>query len=233
MKYLTFLCTTTLFVFLGTTLAAQNSNITIAFKASFTHKNLQLDSTIYLNAPKTDSISFSNFKFYITNIKLLKSNKIIYAEKNSYHLINYRLPETTEIILNTIKAVDFDAMQFDLGVDSITNNNGIGINDLDPLKGMYWAWHSGYINFKIEGRSNICKTRNNEFEFHLGGFLNGFYALQNIQLNTTPKKQINIDIAIDKFINTIDLSSINHIMMPSKQAIDLSKIASGIFSIKE
>ena len=57
--------------------------------------------------------------------------------------------------------------------------------DLDPTKGMYWAWQSGYINFKMEGSCSQCLATKNNFEFHLGGYQQPFYAMQTIELNTT------------------------------------------------
>ena len=41
---------------------------------------------------------------------------------------------------------------------------------LDPINGMYWAWNSGYVNFKIEGTSTLSNARKNAFKFHLGGY---------------------------------------------------------------
>lgn len=205
----------------------------IEFNALFNNKQLHLDSTIYLNNQNTDSIIFSNFKFYISNIKLLKDNKIVYQETNSYHLINFRHTETTTIKLPLNKSINYDALIFDLGIDSLNNSKGVGSKDLDPLKGMYWAWHSGYINFKLEGQSNFCKTRNNTFEFHLGGFLNEHYALQHIKLTAHKKNNIAVDVALDKFITAVDIKDTNHIMTPGKEAVDLSKIAATMFSINK
>ena len=61
--------------------------------------------------------------------------------------------------------IPFSKLKFQLGIDSLTNVSGAMGGDLDPTKGMYWTWQSGYINMKIEGKSNSCKTRKNQFQF--------------------------------------------------------------------
>jgi hypothetical protein len=48
---------------------------------------------------------------------------------------------------------------FSAGIDSLTSTAGIQKGVIDPINGMYWAWQSGYVNFKIEGKSSSCPTR--------------------------------------------------------------------------
>ena len=105
--------------------------------------------------------------------------------------------------------------------------------DLDPTKGMYWTWQNGYINFKIEGKSNLSIAKNKEFVFHLGGYQNSFSTLQTIQLPVQYLSISPINIAIDKWINEIDLNKQNHIMSPSKEAVLLANKLSTIFSVSK
>lgn len=122
---------------------------------------------------------------------------------------------------------------FHIGIDSATNVSGAMGGDLDPTKGMYWAWQSGYINVKIEGTSSVCNTRNHEFQFHLGGYLPPHYALQTLHFPVKNPQQIQIDIDIQKFLKNIDLARQNHIMSPSKEAVVLSKIFADACTILE
>jgi len=71
-----------------------------------------------------------------------------------------------------------------IGTDSITNVSGALDGDLDPIKGMYWAWNSGCINFKLEG-TRVISGKKTPFEYHIGGY-NGPQA-------TAMKKSIKID----------------------------------------
>lgn len=118
-----------------------------------------------------------------------------------------------------------------MGIDSATNAKGVKGGDLDPTKGMYWAWHSGYINFKLEGNSNLCATRNNAFEFHLGGYKSPYNSLQKIRLSVVNKSNCKLVVDIAKFLQQINIATINQIMTPGKEAVGLSVNAANIFSI--
>ena len=97
---------------------------------------------------------------------------------------------------------------------------------------MYWAWQSGYINFKIEGKSSSCKTRNNAFQFHVGGYLKPNYAIRTIELETKNSNfEINVDLA--ELFNVIKLSEINSIMIPGSKAMDIADKAKLMFTISE
>jgi len=96
---------------------------------------------------------------------------------------------------------------------------------------MYWAWQSGYINFKLEGNSSLCPTREHEFQFHLGGYMFPFASMQEITLNVQASKQIHINVDIEEFMKQIDLTKQNQIMTPSFEAQDIITKAFSIFKV--
>jgi hypothetical protein len=189
--------------------------------------SLKLDSAYTL--PNGDSILIEELKFYISNIQLYQNEKLVWKEKESYHLINLNYNKSLQIQLNLPNALKFNQLKFNLGIDSITNVSGVMGKDLDPTKGMYWAWQSGYINFKLEGKSNFCKTRNNKFQFHLGGYQHPFNSLQTVLIDLDSTESIAIKLNLNKIVDTIDLS--NQIMSPSNQSVLLSKKVMQSFSI--
>ena len=130
-----------------------------------------------------------------------------------------------------MSALEYDHIRFNLGIDSITNSGGVLGGDLDPIKAMYWTWQSGYINFKIEGYASSSTAKNHEFEFHIGGYIPPFYALQKIDLPLRNRNNIDIQLDFTKVFNSIDFSKTNHIMLPCIQAVDLAKILAHSFSI--
>jgi hypothetical protein len=105
-------------------------------------------------------------------------------------------------------------------------------DDLDPVNGMYWAWQSGYINFKLEGKSKICNTRNNVFQFHIGGYMHPNATVQTVFLNVKNPNKTEINIDIEKFLNAIDLRTTNEIMSPGEKAATLAKLYQTIFIIQ-
>lgn len=213
-------------------LAQEENNHSIRFHPLFNNSLLSLENTYY-TLVSGDSIQFESLKFYISGIELLNDDKLIWKEENSFHLIDVANEKTMQVFLKSPSNIFFNKIKFNLGIDSITNVSGAMGGDLDPTKGMYWTWQNGYINFKLEGRSNLCKTRKNEFQFHLGGYQYPFGTIQNISLMTVSNKQQDIFINLEKLINEIDLTKENQIMSPRKETVELSKKASKIFSIQQ
>ncbi len=200
----------------------------LVFQPMFGNSTLSLSDSFYKLNDK-DSIQFEVLKFYISGIELLSKGKSVWKEENSFHLIDASQEKTMRVLLNRPSSITYDQIKFNLGIDSTINVSGAMGGDLDPTKGMYWTWQSGYINFKLEGRSNLCKSKNNEFQYHVGGYETPFNALQIVTLDW--KGSIKIDIK--ELLNHIDLSKQDHIMSPSKEAVMLAKKISKTFSVQE
>jgi hypothetical protein len=216
------------FAFLVHTISAQSSFI--KFSVTYGSKTLTIDDSLPTIYDSTQ-LQISGLKFYISKIQFLKNKKVIYTGKNSFHLIDASNASTQKITFVDTETIVVDEITFYLGIDSLTNVSGAMGGDLDPAKGMYWTWQSGYINIKLEGNSKLCKTRNNEFQFHLGGYQAPFYCLQTLQFPIKNKNEINIKIDLEKIISQLNLTKQNHIMSPNKEAFILSKVVANAFSI--
>lgn len=180
-----------------------------------------LNSEVYYKLNSTDSIQITSFKFYVSQLELINGTKTVWIEKGSFHLIDAFDKKT--LVLSFPSDITFTKIKFQLGIDSLTNVLGAMGGDLDPTKGMYWTWQSGYINFKLEGNSNLCKTRHNEFQFHLGGYQQPFDCLQTVFIPMKSSSSITLDMDVAKFLKDLSLSQLHHIMSPSKEAVDLSE----------
>ena len=55
------------------------------------------------------------------------------------------------------------------GIDSAIQVGGVGTGALDPLRGMYWTWQTGYVQWKMEGAIRVDSVES-PLELHLGGF---------------------------------------------------------------
>jgi hypothetical protein len=216
----------------GVSIAQPGNKLLFTFKPYYNNLPLVLNDNYYkLNS--SDSIQFTNLKCYISKIQLTDNGKIVYEEKESYHLLDVNNESTLQLALECNTTIDFDKINFQLGIDSITNVSGAMGGDLDPTRGMYWTWQSGYINLKLEGKSNLCRTRNNEFTFHLGGYQYPVDALQNIALDCSKKNQTIILLDLEKFISGLDLSVTNHIMSPGTTSVQLSEKAATMFKVEQ
>lgn len=180
---------------------------------------------LILEKESTKGITITSFKFYLTQFSLIKDSKTVWKEKESYHLIDASNSSSLQLKFEIPENVSYDEIHFLLGTDSLTNVAGVMGGDLDPTKGMYWAWNSGYVNFKLEGKNN--KT---PFGFHLGGYIPS--TVQNIKLASN-KNDIIINYDIAAFLNQIDLKKQHKLMSPGKEAQRLSKIAASLFLMNE
>lgn len=180
-----------------------------------------------------DSIQFDNIRFYLSNIQFEMGDKTLIKDTVKAYLIDIFEPTTLKIALKNMGFSKIKAMRFNIGIDSLTNVSGALSGDLDPQKGMYWAWQSGYINMKIEGRSPQCKNRKNVFQYHIGGYLPPFYAMRQLEmpLNQTYTEGVNLYIDFSKFFENITIPIQNSIMMPCREAMQLADYSTSMFSI--
>ena len=114
-----------------------------------------------------DSISFDELKMYLSDFQFIKSNRkqIVLGA----HLVD-AADEKSLLLFPDFPIDGYDSLTFQFGLDSSYHVSASVEGDLDPLKGMYWAWNSGYIQFKCVGNASILPMDDQSFEFHLGGY---------------------------------------------------------------
>jgi hypothetical protein len=192
----------------------------------FNGSPLELDKNYILE--DSSWYKFSTCRFYLSNLSFFKDGKL--KEKvNEFYLFDLEDPLSFSI---TFKNQDFDSFSFNIGIDSTTNVSGILDGTLDPINGMYWAWNSGYINFKLEGTSSESTEKNKSFEFHLGGYLAPYQTIQTVSL-PIEKNSNDILISFDlyPFIKGIDLNKSSNVMIPGINAVKLSALLPSLFTI--
>lgn len=213
-----------LLICICTAFSFKSKNYIICINPKFGNEDLIPEKNYFL-AAVNDSISIDVFRFYISDVCLLKNDKVVVRDKDRFHLLdldgNLKLNMSTSIY-------DFDAIRFNIGIDSITNSGGVKGGDLDPTKNMYWAWQSGYINFKLEGKSKACKTRNNVFQYHIGGYSFPNNSLQTVTIPVS-KTSLNINFDLEKFLSGVGLQTTNEIMSPSEKAMKVAKLYKTVF----
>ena len=203
----------------------------INFKLKF-NKEVLVFNKQYITSNK-DTLVFENFKCYISSIQIHYTDNTIFSQKDSYHLLDFENKNSFYIPITKTNEKIISKVTFNIGIDSLTNTAGALSGDLDPVNGMYWAWQSGYINMKIEGKSSSCNTRKNEFHFHIGGYLPPYNALRKIELIYDKKAtQINIGIDLNNFFTNIKLTDTNSVMIPGKQAMQLADYSKSLFYIE-
>lgn len=159
---------------------SRKGNLMLEFDGRVNGLKLILNSQTYLNALNQE-FTISRFDYYISNIVLVNENGNNYTvpKDSSFFLIKTSDPSSTLITLRNIPEGNYTAVNFTIGIDSLTNTLPVeqrtGV--LDPTgagAGMYWSWNSGYIHVKMEGNSPSAPldtvSGNNPLTFHIGGF---------------------------------------------------------------
>jgi hypothetical protein len=210
--------------------------VQLSLKHFFGNESLVLNSKTYVLL-QGDSLSITRLKYYIGNIKLTYVNGSIYSDQIKYHLVDLEQVESLVMEFDELPEGQLKNISFSIGVDSLTNSNGLMDGDLDPLKGMYWAWSSGFINFKLEGIHESCQAKK-EFTYHIGGFIapNASFQVKSIPLNqkvSTEKVWIEMNVDIKGLFSDNKILDLHKIMSPSKKAKEFSAHLPQLFSIEK
>ncbi|MBC7643347.1 MAG: hypothetical protein H7174_13605 [Flavobacterium sp.] len=181
---------------------------------------------------KNDTLQINLVKFYLSKIAIEYNDKSNFVEENSYHLIDFEDPKSLQIPVCENNKKIISKINFNIGIDSLSNVSGALSGDLDASKGMYWAWQSGYINMKIEGESRSCKTRKNKFLFHIGGYIKPNNSLRKVELNSNFNENLNLIVDLAQMFNNINLKEKNEIMIPGSEAIQMANLYQQIFRLE-
>ncbi len=184
----------------------------------------------YFSTELNDSISISKLKFYISNIVLLNNEKVVYKNTGGVYLLNAE--DSLNLQFDIPPSLQFNRIQYGIGIDSITNTSGALDGALDPLMGMYWTWQSGYINFKLEGFVGNLEQEDKKFEYHLGGYSDKNNAYQLVEFPVQANSDIQFQMPIDIIFKSIFSEKKYNIMSPSASAVLISKKISQSILVK-
>ena len=155
--------------------SAVKAELSVEFDNIAGSSDLQLNGGTYTNA-SGESFNVSKLKYYVSNFVLTKSDGTVYTvlQDSCYFLIDEEDESTHEPLLSVPEG-EYKTLQFTVGVDSVRNTMDLSrrTGNLDPTAtgaDMYWTWNSGYIFFKMEGKSPASTLADSAFAYHIGGF---------------------------------------------------------------
>lgn len=212
----------------GASLLALEDSEHIKFGVMLNDAPVVLNET-YFSSDIGDSVQFERIKFYVSNIQFYDNGKLVHTLEERYHLIDLEDPKSQNIDFNWDGG--FDKIKFDVGVDSAMSVSGAHGGALDPMHGMYWAWQSGYINFKLEGTTAACPARHNLFQYHVGGYQHPFNMLQTVELDVTDTQNLSIQLNLGAFFKAVDVKTAYQVMSPNQKAMDVASVLPQLFSI--
>jgi hypothetical protein len=190
---------------------------TLTFKPMLGGQNLKLSEP-----GKNSGTTISVLKFYISNPAFYQKGKEVSRCADGVYLIDASNGKSLVQTVPVPAGIAFDSIGFTFGIDGETNDAGPGEGALDPVRGMYWSWQSGYINFKIEGSRDGVP-----FTFHLGGFQKPYAAWRTVML-PAGSRQIAVALDVSAFLSAVPKSETT-VMSPGEKAMALSDIAVKMF----
>jgi hypothetical protein len=172
--------------------AAKEGTIKMEFFNVVGSENLTLNDKWYKNQ-NGDSFTVTKFNYYISNISFNKSSGGRYAEPESYHLLEQSATSSLSFDIAKIPAGTYNSVTFTIGVDSLRNVSGVQSDALDPVRGMFWSWSTGYIMLKVEGTSPRSAQSGNIYMLHAGGFKGVYNVIRTVTLNLPTTLNVNGD----------------------------------------
>ena len=173
--------------------------------------------------PDGISVRITTFRFY-AGFPVVSAEGQANLLPNDYHLVD--AADTASWIVSIPHS---SPPYFLLGVDSLTNVSGAFGGDLDPIKGMYWAWNSGYINLKLEGTSPASPYPSHGFELHLGGYLPPNATAQRVMLTGHGSDEVVVRVDILPLLEAANVRMKCNVMSPGGASVRLSRMAATMF----
>ena len=185
---------------------------TVAPSVAFNFKALANSQTLtpgtkHYAGVYSDFYTVTKFTYYISNVKLMRTDGFVFAESESYHLIKH-VEGATSFTLNDVPEGTYNHIEFLIGVDSLRNVSGAQSGALDVANDMFWDWNTGYIFFKLEGSYVSAGMPNDaDYSMHIGGFKGKFSCLQkcsyDLKSSIVAKKGVQSNVFNNVIIDEI------------------------------
>jgi hypothetical protein len=142
--------------------------------------------------PFGEIFEISRFRFYAGKFAPVYSDTTLKTKISSaYHLVDFS-DSSSAWIAFPVTAGTCNGIQFQLGIDSIDQNQGAQTGALDPVNGMFWTWNSGYQSLKIEGYSPVSSLPAHMIAYHIGGYRYPYNTVWKIKLFATNDEEFRI-----------------------------------------
>lgn len=157
--------------------ATPNGQMVLEFDNIVGDANLQLNTPdfIYTNA-NGETYKVTRFAYYVSNMSLRQADGTVYKDEMSadgsegYYLIDEADGISHEVTLKNIPPGEYTEVQFTIGIDASQVDQTTQSGPLDPDKGMFLDWNSGYIAVALEGIAPSSPETNNIFQYYISGY---------------------------------------------------------------
>lgn len=221
---------------------AKEGTVMLEFDNTVGSQDVKMDGTVYKNQ-NGDDFTVSKFNYYISNVRLNNKDAAAanFTEPESYHLIEESNTSTHSFSMSKVPAGTYKSITFTIGVDSLRNVSGAQTGALDPAKGMFWSWSSGYIMLKMEGTSPQSTAASKELRIHVGGFSGVNNTIKTLTLDLPTAITVNGDenhihlnanmMRLFGHENIINFATTSVIHMPGAGAKKIADNYASMFSV--
>jgi hypothetical protein len=125
-----------------------------------------------LTSARGDALVLASLRYYLSQFQLIDLHGHAHAlptdaeSDRGYFLVDAADPASHRLALEGFAPGTYWSIEFSVGVDAARNRAGAQTGVLDPARGMFWTWHTGYIFFALEGRQ---EPSGRDLAFHVGG----------------------------------------------------------------
>ncbi|WP_019948467.1 MbnP family protein [Hymenobacter aerophilus] len=222
----------------------QTSVFSVELENTVGNRSLNLDTDTYTTAAG-DQFTISTFKYYLSNLELLRADGSALALPDTYFLVDHANKASQKLELSTVPVGDYTGLRFVVGVDSARTKAGNFSGVLGDDQGMWWEWSKEFINVKLEGTSP--QAAKGGLVFHIAGFKGANGANNTIRTVTlpfpsgskllvrpdhTPEIHLQVDAArMFSGRNTIRFATVSNTMGGPASVQVADNIAAGMFRI--
>lgn len=122
-----------------------------------------------------DSWSAERLRYYLSNFRLRRAdggwfvNPQATDSSRGYFLVDEADAASKQFQIGPLPEGSYSGIEFQVGVDAARNSAGAQTGTLDPARGMFWTWNTGYIFFQFEGHSPQSSDAEHALTWHTGG----------------------------------------------------------------
>ena len=185
-----------------------------------------------------DTIRLKKVSYYLSQLALL-DEKGEWVELSGTYLYDLSDRRSGILRMDEVPAGNYQAIRFQVGLDSLAQAATDYQGALDPVKGMFWTWNTGYINAKLEGAIAQSGEPEREVTLHLGGYRQPFATAHEVVLITSIRiaegkaGRMQIVTDLSEWLGENGLTDGEwKIMGPGKEAFEISRRVEDSFFVK-
>jgi hypothetical protein len=162
----------------------QQHSLTLQFRHLAGSRELKLADETYTNS-FGEPLTITRFKYYISHISIMGPDHKERTLSDKPYLVD-ESDTASKTLVFPFSFTTPQSLSFIIGVDSLLNTSGAQTGELDPIRGMFWTWNSGYIFAKLEGRSDSSPAPAHYLNWDVGGYKLPANAARKITLLLPP-----------------------------------------------